>query len=315
MKKLSLFLLLTVSVNTVFSQSAVDSRNGYRLPTKGVWRIFVVFAEVTGDPNYNRVMADWPAGQMPNNPGSYIDLNVSTNYQSYISRYHDEISFGELKVIGDYHPHLIQIPYSSFMYDYQSYDRVFRKLSELCNGHQIQTARGLNFPNDFDLWTISSSDGHVKTQIPDGAIDCIVICWRINSRMTTTLGSGNFSLLGDTLTIANKTKISTFGRVYTEDLIVFVHEIAHGFLGPNEFHSGGAGAGIGTYMQNYSGYGMLSSDNRYMFGYNAWDRYRLGWKNPQHQYEISARNENQQEVNTDLDYILQIEWLNIMVAT
>jgi len=129
----------------MFSQS--NARNGWYLPVNGTFRVFVVFAEVTGDPQYNTVarVDGWMPGQMPPNPGICIDL-ISTNYQSYIGRYYDEISFGNLKVVGDYHPQLIQIPYNSFT-GAGHYDRVFEKLSALCNGQQIQTARGLSFPN------------------------------------------------------------------------------------------------------------------------------------------------------------------------
>jgi len=307
MKKLSLLLLLAVLVNSIFAQGQTDSRNGRKMPAKGIFRIFFVFAEVTGDP-YNKPMAGWTEGQMPNNSADYIDLHVSVNYQSYMSRYFNEISFGELKVLGDYHPQLIQIPYNSFANESQSVDRVFEKLATLCNGQQIQTARGFNFPEDFDLWDLSTEEGQVKQNIKDGAIDCIIIVWRVNSRLATTQGSGAFNY-DKTFNIGNKVEISNYGRVYPSgsgDFFIIRHEFAHLLLGGNNFHSGGAGAGIGTYMQNYSGYSLLSSWNRYMPGYNAWDRYRLGWKNSQHVYDISARNENGQEVNADLDYTLQV---------
>jgi len=180
MKKVLLLLLSAVLVNSLFSQSVVDSHNGRKIPTKGTFRVFVVFAEVTGDPHYNTTPAGWPAGQMPNNPANYIDIN--TNYQSFIGRYYDEISFGELKVLGDYHPQLVQIPYNSFTSADQSNARIFEKLSDLCNGQQIVTARGLNFPEDFDLWDLSPAQGQVKHNTKDGAIDCIMIYWRINSK-------------------------------------------------------------------------------------------------------------------------------------
>ena len=134
-----LLLLLTIFVNNIFSQTQ-DSRNGLYLPTKkGIFPVFIVFAEVTGDPGDTIPRAGWNVGDMPTNPGSYIDADT-INYQSHVSRYYNEISFGELKVIGDYYDQLIQIPYSSFTSAFQSYDRVFEKLSELCNGQQIQTA-------------------------------------------------------------------------------------------------------------------------------------------------------------------------------
>ena len=193
MKKLLLFLLLAVFVNNIFSQP--DARNGYYLPTKGIFRILVVFAEATGDPQYNTIgrVDGWNAGQMPPNPCVCIDL-ISTNYKSYIGRYYNEISFGELKIIGDYHPNLIRIPYDSIPNKAESYTRVFEKLSALCNGGHILTARGLYFPDDFDSRTLPSSPrGQQKTPpTPDNKIDCILIYWRVNSKLGAIPVYGNF---------------------------------------------------------------------------------------------------------------------------
>jgi len=156
--------------------------------------------------------------------------------------------------------------------------------------------------------------------VPDNRIDCILIYWRVNSKISTKPDNGQFNshlfylsiysyppAIYPPIVIGNKTEISSYGRVYADDIgsTTFQHEIGHGFVGSNDFHSGGAGGGIGTYMQDYSGYSILSSGNRYHRGYNAWDRYRLGWKNPHNMYEISARNEIGQEVNADLDYMQQ----------
>ena len=304
MKRLFILLLLAVLVNNMFSQSVQNSRNGYYLPAKGTFRIFVVFAEVTGDPNYNTVVrADWPVGQMPNNPGSYTDL-LSTKYQSYIGRYFNEASFGDLKIIGDYHPQLIQVPYNPTTDD--TYNLVFQKLYALCNGQQIKTARGLNFPNDFDLWTLGISLlGQEKPNTADGKIDCIVIYWRVNSKISTstTPYSGHFNNVQYSINIGNKTGISSYGRVYSDDASVFEHEFAHGIVGPNEFHSGGANSDLNRiYIQNYCGYSILSGWNRMHNSYNGWDRYWLGWKPVTKQHYISARNILGVEASSDLVY-------------
>ena len=325
MKKIIIGLFLSLIISPVISQTNArygrTYPTGYGSPAPIVFRIFVVFANVPDDPIDPTTLAldavSWPEGQLPVNVNNYIDMAVSANYQSYISRYYNEISFGKLQIIGDYYPHLLQIPYNSVQGSETTTSvSVFQELNRLCGGQQLTTAKGLQFPNDFDNWNLGIGQGLLKPNVSDGYIDCIVIFWRVNSKFRNARSGGSIATGGQyssmyisgnyySMAISNKTGINTYGGIYCDGMSVFRHEIAHGFLGDNDFHSGGAGNGTGTYMQNYSGYSILSSNNTYMESYNAWDRYRLGWKNPQHQYEISARNETGQEMNADLDYTLQ----------
>ncbi len=299
MKRLIILIIILCLCGKLFSQ--VDARNGWRLPTEGVFRIFIVFAEATGDPNYSQVVPGWPAGQMPDDPNIHIDAFVGSNYRSFISRYFHEMSFGKLEVIGDYYPHLLQIPYDSNVNSIGTYYQAFDKIKNICNGQQIQTAKGFQFPDDFDNWTLGTT-GQVKAKSPDNYVDCIIVYWRVNKSIGDSRDGGQtYHADPDKTVIANKSGTSTYGRIYTDNPTIFCHEFAHGIIGPNEFHTGG-GNGNGIFMENYGGYGMISSYFRNMITYNAWDRYRLGWKNPQHTYTISARNTNGQEINSDLAY-------------
>jgi len=270
------------------------------LPTSGEFRIFVVFAEIEDETlNYN--VPGWSKGQMPDNPNSYIDAAVSSNYQSFMSSYFSEISFGKLNITGDYYPSLMKIPKSE--QTNEGYSPVFNKLSSLCsNGQQIQTARGLNFPNDFDLWKLTG-EGLIKRNVTDGEIDCILIFWRENSKLINKRGYGQFIYYSNPYGKVNGRYISTSGWVYSDDVTVFRHEFAHGIVGNNTFHSGGANsANDRVYMQNYGGYSILSGWNRNNNSYNGWDRYRLGWKNAQKSYAISANSTSGQETAADLVY-------------
>ena len=238
---------------------------------------------------------------MPDNPNSYIDAAVSSNYQSFMSSYFSEISFGKLNITGDYYPSLMKIPKSE--QTNEGYSPVFNKLSSLCsNGQQIQTARGLNFPNDFDLWKLTG-EGLIKRNVTDGEIDCILIFWRENSKLINKRGYGQFIYYSNPYGKVNGRYISTSGWVYSDDVTVFRHEFAHGIVGNNTFHSGGANsANDRVYMQNYGGYSILSGWNRNNNSYNGWDRYRLGWKNAQKSYAISANSTSGQETAADLVY-------------
>ena len=303
MKKQLIFILLNfvICISTISPQ---DARRGYSLPTVGTFRIFVVFAEAIGDPNYNQIVPGWTAGELPENPNNFIDSIINSNYESYISRYYKEISFDSLNVIGDYYPYILKIPYSS-----ATYSGVFSALKDSCNGQQILTFNKMKFPNDFDVWDLnglyaSNKRGRAKEMIPDGFIDCIFIFWRVNSRLGNRNG-GQFYLSGwldGDVAIANKQGISTYGFNYSDDNTVFQHEFAHGLVGPNEFHSAPQNGGTAMFIEDYPGFSILSGNGRYNPGHNGWDRYRLGWQHPSQAYEISARDENESEKDGNLIY-------------
>jgi len=317
MKKIiiGLFLFQIISLNVI---SQTNARYGYRYPTDyghpagAVFRIFVVFAEVPDD-TLSLNVPNWQKGKLPDYKNDFIDSVVSANYQTFTSRYYNEISFGKLHIVGNYYPHLLQIPFNLFD-ETPTTKRdgsdiaVIRELNRLCNGGQLPTTGGLEFPNDFDNWSPRTGLGVLRQNVPDGDVDCIVIVWRVNSKIGATRSGGHFHSDRYSEPISNKEGVFSIGCFYSDNYSTIpVHEIAHGFVGPNEYHTGN-GAGMGTYLELHSGFGILSSGGFwYMPGYNAWDRYRLGWKNPQnqYQYEISALNENGLQVNTDLDYMQQ----------
>ena len=280
MKRIVLCFVLFICFGHV--SNAQNARNGLYIPTKGNFRVFVVFAELTNDPSYGQVVSGWNAGQMPSNPNTIVDTQVSSNYQTYLSKYFQEISFDNLKVTGDYYPQLVQIPYISYVDTYNAsyYDlqNVFQALKNITNGQQIQTANGFQFPNDFDLWTLNSNQGYLKSQTPDGYIDCIVVSWRANSHIAASRGgSGNmWNASVYPPAIANKSGVTMFGQVYSDNMSIFQHEISHNIVGPNEFHCAPTNGGTGMFIEDYSGYSILSGNGKNMEGYNGWDRYRLG---------------------------------------
>lgn len=118
MKRIVLCFVLFICFGHV--SNAQNARNGLYIPTKGNFRVFVVFAELTNDPSYGQVVSGWNAGQMPSNPNTIVDTQVSSNYQTYLSKYFQEISFDNLKVTGDYYPQLVQIPYISYVDTYNA---------------------------------------------------------------------------------------------------------------------------------------------------------------------------------------------------
>jgi hypothetical protein len=85
--------------------------------------------------------------------------------------------------------------------------------------------------------------------------------------------------------------------------VILRHEFSHLLLGGNNFHTGGSGAGTKTFMSSAGGYSMLSSWDRSSQVFNAFDRRRLGWKPPENQFQISARDPSTgNEIEGDLKY-------------
>jgi len=156
--------------------------------------------------------------------------------------------------------------------------------------------------SDFDNWSFPSTYCP-KKHLSDNNIDLLVIVWRRNYLYRQVRDGGElFYGIG--------TNTNTFDGLshciytYSNDVVGCMrHEFAHGLLGNNSYHTGGAGAGKRNFLSNIGGYSILSSFNRNLYSCNGWDRWRLGWKNPDNQFYISARSAtDRSEVETDLIY-------------
>jgi hypothetical protein len=305
--KIFLFLSVLLSLNGVSAQ--IHSHNGYDFPPYGTIRAFIVFAEALNDPDERGALGNWQPGQMPPNPEDFVDATFTNAgaIHGYVTKYFHEASLGKLIVLGDYYPHLVQIDYNAITGSGSGcgLSQVVSYLNSL-PGADITTAHGYSIAsNDFDMWTPTTS-GDKKTNSNDNYLDILIVFWRNNSKLHAARGGGYVSTGKTDFALKGKKGLNARSAICSPNTGgLFQHEFAHPLMGDNNFHSGGAGAGMGTYMQNYSGYSILSGANRYMHGYNAWDRYRLGWKNQNHLYAISARNENGQEQYADLDYTVQ----------
>ena len=300
-----------------------DSRNGADLPARGTLRVLVVFAEVTGDPNYNINTWPWEAGKMPPNANQMFDADWWTFGGGFIgggdgplyfppiiggatsvptkrfSRFFYDASFGSLNVKGDYYPELIKVPYNRILNGANCDSLVIEILASKTNP---TSATGLKIPTDFDAWT--PTDNYLeKKNTADGKIDNLVIIWRINSRLATVNNSGQWYW---GISSANgKIQSNCMQTMYAYDFLnnaIVPHEFSHGLLGNNQYHNGGAGAGTRHFMTNVGGYGILESYNHNLRSCNAWDRYRLGWKENTNYPDIYAHDLNGNIVNGDIQY-------------
>ena len=134
------------------SFAQTERKANWKLPTEGVIRAFVIFAQIEGDnygdEHYNSEI--WPSDELPVNPDSFIDTELKENsadYESLLSQIFSEISFGKLHIIGDYYPSLIRIP----DYDWTA-KRDFEKAFDKIEKDTFKTAHNYTYPNDFDNW-------------------------------------------------------------------------------------------------------------------------------------------------------------------
>ncbi len=283
------------------------SENGWALPVKDTLRILVLFGEVIYDtlpeleflPNGNKV---WPKGSLPTYADSLFDTGDSPIKTGGMTRYYSEISLGNFYVFGDYHPNLIQIPYSGMRSG--GVNAMLRILVDsLAASGSVLSANGFTV-EDFDLWEKSSGRG-LKILPRTGeyqGVDHLMVL--IRNYHVLGGGSGQASPSSFGLVEGKRTdSYSVFAGGARFPFSILRHELNHLFLGGNNFHSGGGNsAGFTSYvLPVQGGWAMMGGANSSFLTCSAWDRYRLGWAAEGNEFLISARDDGGKEVNSDLD--------------
>jgi hypothetical protein len=303
-----LVFILTISPLT----GQQSSRNGVYLTTSGTIRTLLVFAQVTNDPADTNNYTTWPRSQMPANPGYFFDpVWDSANIQGQLTKYYNQASFGKLKVIGDYLDALAQVNYN-FSTVWNGYWEILPFLNAYPDQYppaDLVTKHGYAISgSSFDQWHDSAYYSYFpKKSITDNYIDLLAVLWRVNSRAIAGNNSGR-SGATSSKPLKGKSGFNATSRCTNWDATDWSatrHEINHGLIGGNDFHTGGHGGVTRQTMPKQGGYSMLNYDSE-VIGvlYNAWDRWRLGWKHPSKQYYISAFDANtRQEIETDLQYV------------
>lgn len=188
--------------------------------------------------------------------------------------------------------------------NYSNFTDIINYLNDSLGGTDLETARGYSInSNVLDEWK-SFPQGLEKTKQSNDRIDLIIILYRQKSPMS--LKNGGY-VLGSGYSIDLKQKVGIDGRSEFVDhganaYGLMRHEFAHTLIGGNNWHTQG-GRGPRKVLPIPGGYGILSSFGRISESWNAYDRYRLGWKPDTNQYFISARRaDNNNEVNSAFEY-------------
>ena len=281
-----------------------NARNGCHYPPKGEIRIFMVFADIIDDP-FSGEIEGWPAGELPEYADSLLDRISSNNVQGWISRYFQEMSYGELSIVGDYYPYLIEfqledMPHTSGVV----ITKAVTEYLDALPGNDVVTRHGY-YLVDFDTWKYNPYMSYcTATHVPDNGLDLLLIVWRRCSNLFPRRDGGCAYSWSLPFSIKNLSHINGYiMSCQDRPWETLIHEFAHMLLGGNIYHTGGSGAGSeGHFLSNVGGYSILSSHNRNMWFCNGWDRWRLGWKYPGNNHYISARDSSGQELDADLVY-------------
>src|SRR5690554_3436419 len=285
-----------------------NSENGYYLPTSGTIKLLIIYAEIqytnSGyDPELNGSV-NWPVGNLPSWADDFVDKTPLPTPHGVLTKYYKQASSGNLTILGDY----LLAPTNNGVFKVSSnnynvtQNELFTTVNNVMNGNFL-TAGGETNPSTFDIWSkgiIGAPKVTPSTDSPS-SYDHVMIIWRNHNEYNGGAGhmSGNSSgnIIGHPLDTWSEFG-STDGKLPT---LIARHELAHAFLGSNNFHSAGGGSQPDYWIPSAGGYGLLGGANSNLLCWNGWDRYRLGWMAPSNSFLISARNLNGNEVNGDLD--------------
>lgn len=298
-KQLVIVAMVMLFQYNVFPQQ--NAHDGQWYSPYGEIRMFVVFADVVDDTNTSHVPF-WNSGCLPEYADEIIDDYATENFTSYISKYFSEASFGAFRVTGDYYPNLIELNNNNIRRN--GLDEVVEYLNQL-PGNDIVTHNGHHLI-DFDRWSVNNPrDYYPKYNIPDNKLDMLVIVWRHNSKYRASRTGGSCKIpYSETYPLKSFSNINGYAMIYyDEPSKVLRHEFGHTLIGGNKYHTGGAGTqAVGHFLPNVGGYSILSSFNHNLESYNGWDRWRLGWKHPNKNFNISTLDIHGNEISTEIVY-------------
>ena len=285
-----------------------ESRKGCYHSPHGEIRFLVAFVELIYDnPDDDPSLYgsdEWRPGELPSWRDSLLSAFTPNGISNcHLTKYYQNASSNNHIVLGDY----LVAPTNGGVFQVNTISGEVGT-SSIVNainqqmGDTIITAHGLNSISYFDNWTLTNTVGREKVNMGDNQWDYVVFVIRNSIEPANSCGNTSFDskcLLG--YNTDAYTKVCTNKEIPTQ---IIRHEYAHMLLGGNNFHTAGGGWGYGYgdyWIPQTSGWGLLGLYGCSLWCWNAWDRQRLGWIDPNSTYEISARNINGFEVNGDLD--------------
>ena len=315
------FLSIVLCLGFLFSHlnsQNIDARNGWGLAPYGHFHVLLIFAEIEYDSAYSKLdpcptegSENWKKGELPKwKDKLFYPKPEMTGTDAFMSNYFRQASFNRFQVTGDYVEKTITLKQSEIrdakenVVTSESFaNNYFKKaLLDKLNASEIRTANQMKF-EDFDRWALAPA-GIKKEEKPNGNWDMVMIIWRNINVYGLGDNSGFVSpgSLGE-LQEHQMDSYSMFRMSYDQPTVIIRHEFSHMLYGGNNFHTADAGAGTWTYFVVTQGYSNMSNADRSSETWNAWDRERMNWKNPDNQFLMSARDgETNKEVSGELTY-------------
>lgn len=311
-------LLSLLSGLAVHAQDAVPrSQNGWYMAPHGRLHILVVYAEMKFDSGHAALdpvkepegTVGWKVGKLPN--WKQWAVSKSPDENGWMTKYFRQASFGKFQVTGDVLDSLITIPISSVR---DQRGKIVEQESYAGNHYRnavVRQLNGIQSPKflfgsqlaDFDRWTYSGAGLGGKVE-PNGKIDLIMIVWR-NIHVVGLGEMSGYVNPGDLGAVwgMHSDMYSMFKTQSMLPTVIMRHEFSHMLYGGNNFHTANGGVGQRTFLSTVGGWSNMSASDACSPTWNAWDRERLGWGNPDNQYVLSTRcAETGQEQNGDMVY-------------
>jgi M6 family metalloprotease-like protein len=300
---LALLLLGWVSMPAFSQTPAATPRteNGWYMSPYGYSRL---------DPVKNpEGTVGWKTGKLPNWKQWAVSMTPEEN--GWMTKYFRQASFGKFQVTGDVLDTLITVPISTVR---DSRGKIVEQESFAGNVYRqtvLRQLNGITDPkflfgsrlSDFDRWTYTGM-GLPNLEQPNGNIDLVMIVWR-NIHVVGLGEMSGYVSPGDIGTIwgMHSDMYSMFKTESMLPTVIMRHEFSHMLYGGNNFHTANGGVGQRAFLSTVGGWSNMSASDACSPTWNAWDRERLGWANPENQFLLSTRcAEDGKEQNGDMVY-------------
>ena len=305
-------LLVTLSLLCCVLLAAQDkpiqqSKNGWYLSPHGTIRILVLFVEIDYDVKPEKDPQPdghptWAKGKLPDWADNLFDPQELPQQKAKVSRYYEDISFGQYTVLGDYLNEVLTLKESEFPGVHQAHSIGRFAVQEVNERPAFKTHNGLDIA-DFDLWKRGGKQGFPKEQGADDphSFDHVMVITR-NSALRHGTGSTDGGSPGELFGYESDTQ-SRFGGMYGLPFEILKHEFNHLLIGGNNFHSGGGNAApFESYFMNLQGgWSMMGAAGSSILTCSAWDRDRMGWLPDGALNRIRAYDRDGSEVDSDLE--------------
>lgn len=316
---LMLCLLLAAWVPLLRAQANNEPRaeNGWYMAPYGRLHIMVVFAEIDFDSSRKHVDPvkkpggtwEWKKGKLPVWKDQLVSMDP--NSDAWMTKYFRQASFGKFVVTGDPLDSMITIPITEILdnrgkvVETEAFANNFYRQAVIQRLNDMKDPRFLfgSKVQDFDRWTFGGN-GTGSKETPNKKIDLVMVVWR-NIHVVGLGEMSGYVQPGDMGDIwgLHTDMYSMFKTEALLPLVIMRHEFSHMLYGGNNFHTANGGVGTRTFLSTVGGWSNMSASDACSPTWNAWDRERMNWGNPENQYLLSCRcADDGKEQNGEMTY-------------